>query len=188
MYFSNKTENEVELNSDFLEKSITVDNIDYKFKLGGSSSYLLAKEEQGLYASFGRTRFNKERYDDQNTPTLEYVSDASLDLQSYNIAAFSMGYIKISLEKSTSVNHSNSNTQTQFANPNPVGDFLYLNAAFEQGPSSIHVYDANGREIQLRKKTLNGVVQMETGSISKGVFFVQLNNQMKNSVYRFIKE
>jgi PKD repeat protein len=75
--------------------------------------------------------------------------------------------------------------------PNPVTDNLYINAGqLASGRSTVSIFDAIGQLVETRQIEMEAgmdIITVNTGSLPKGLFIVQLINNGKTVTGRFIK-
>jgi len=82
------------------------------------------------------------------------------------------------------------NTPTEMSiYPNPVGDILNINYVFESDKPLIQIVDDTGN-ILISKyyRTQNNIIEINVGNIPKGVYLINILDNKKNFVKKFIKK
>ena len=78
-------------------------------------------------------------------------------------------------EWTTGVENSSSKNNGLKIYPNPVIDHLYIRTGTGKGTYLIRIYSSNGREIVYERGSINcGMLEINTGSWDKGVYFVEI--------------
>lgn len=69
--------------------------------------------------------------------------------------------------------------------PNPTTDYLNFNNL--PNNSSVYIFDVKGNLINFIEST-NDLKHIDVSSLSKGMYFIKINNNLTNSVFKFVKE
>ncbi len=72
--------------------------------------------------------------------------------------------------------------------PNPANNYVVIEAAFDMDFSNLKITDIQGKNIPVKISSQNrNTIVLDLTNISKGLYFITINNQINSSTHKFLK-
>ena len=158
----------------------------YNVQTTGKADYLYADGSDGLYASFGQTRFNAQRFDNSQSPTLWTKIDSSIDLNNFALPAYAMGVLKVKLtEVSTAITP---DWESQFTlHPNPCGDIARIQLPLSYRLTSLQVFDIQGKATAASYRIQSHEILVDAASLRAGIYMIRLDDGVRVKMLKLVK-